>query len=93
MGVAVPGRRPAFPGLCLRPASEHTPEAAVPLQKKAPPPPPVLLPKAPQAATAEPGGPPRASVNMFSRKAGNKAKSEGRLVWIVHVPCRRTRVL
>nr|KAF6434415.1 SEC16-like protein A, endoplasmic reticulum export factor [Molossus molossus] len=44
-------------------------------EKKAPPPPPVLLPNAPQAATAEPGGPPRASVNMFSRKAaGTRAR-------------------
>ncbi|XP_053523679.1 protein transport protein Sec16A isoform X2 [Artibeus jamaicensis] len=39
-------------------------------EKKAPPPPPVSLPKAPQAAAPGPGGPPRASVNMFSRKAG-----------------------
>ncbi|XP_035878324.1 protein transport protein Sec16A isoform X2 [Phyllostomus discolor] len=39
-------------------------------EKKAPPPPPVSLPKAPQAPAPGPGGPPRASVNMFSRKAG-----------------------
>ncbi|XP_066222800.1 protein transport protein Sec16A isoform X6 [Saccopteryx leptura] len=38
-------------------------------EKKAPPPPPMSLPKAPQAAAPGPGGPPRASVNMFSRKA------------------------
>ncbi|XP_072816546.1 protein transport protein Sec16A isoform X1 [Vicugna pacos] len=39
-------------------------------EKKALPPPPTSLPKAPQAAHPGPGGPPRASVNMFSRKAG-----------------------
>ncbi|XP_054440131.1 protein transport protein Sec16A isoform X2 [Pteronotus mesoamericanus] len=39
-------------------------------EKKAPPPPPMSLPKAPQAAAPGPGGPPGASVNMFSRKAG-----------------------
>ncbi|XP_077918162.1 protein transport protein Sec16A isoform X6 [Halichoerus grypus] len=38
-------------------------------EKKAPPPPPTSLPKAPLAAPPGPGGPPRASVNMFSRKA------------------------
>ncbi|XP_036162709.1 protein transport protein Sec16A isoform X6 [Myotis myotis] len=44
-------------------------------EKKAPPPPPVSLPKAPQAAAPGPGGPPRASVNMFSRKAaGSRAR-------------------
>ncbi|XP_053775179.1 protein transport protein Sec16A isoform X7 [Desmodus rotundus] len=39
-------------------------------EKKAPPPPPMSLPTAPQAAAPGPGGAPRASVNMFSRKAG-----------------------
>ncbi|XP_066111817.1 protein transport protein Sec16A isoform X1 [Saccopteryx bilineata] len=44
-------------------------------EKKAPPPPPMSLPKAPQAAAPGPGGPPRASVNMFSRKAaGSRAR-------------------
>ncbi|XP_004757009.2 protein transport protein Sec16A isoform X1 [Mustela putorius furo] len=38
-------------------------------ERKAPPPPPISLPKAPLAAPPGPGGPPRASVNMFSRKA------------------------
>ncbi|XP_027471642.2 protein transport protein Sec16A isoform X6 [Zalophus californianus] len=38
-------------------------------EKKAPPPPPTSLPKAPLAAPPGPGGPPRAAVNMFSRKA------------------------
>ncbi|XP_077609051.1 protein transport protein Sec16A isoform X2 [Crocuta crocuta] len=38
-------------------------------EKKAPPPPPTSLPKAAQAGPPGPGGPPRASVNMFSRKA------------------------
>ncbi|XP_045659754.1 protein transport protein Sec16A isoform X4 [Ursus americanus] len=38
-------------------------------EKKAPPPPPTSLPKAPLTAPPGPGGPPRASVNMFSRKA------------------------
>lgn len=46
-------------------------EPAFPPQKKAPPPPPTSLPKAPLTAPPGPGGPPRASVNMFSRKAGN----------------------
>nr|XP_036863595.1 protein transport protein Sec16A isoform X5 [Manis javanica] len=44
-------------------------------EKKAPPPPPPSLPKAPQAELPGPGGPPRASVNMFSRKAaGTRAR-------------------
>ncbi|XP_066111822.1 protein transport protein Sec16A isoform X5 [Saccopteryx bilineata] len=44
-------------------------------EEKAPPPPPMSLPKAPQAAAPGPGGPPRASVNMFSRKAaGSRAR-------------------
>uniref|UniRef100_A0A8C3XCI2 Protein transport protein sec16 n=1 Tax=Catagonus wagneri TaxID=51154 RepID=A0A8C3XCI2_9CETA len=45
-------------------------------EKKAPPPPPTSLPKAVQAAHPAPGGPPRASVNMFSRKAaaGTRAR-------------------
>nr|XP_044993165.1 protein transport protein Sec16A isoform X3 [Jaculus jaculus] len=38
-------------------------------EKKAPPPPP-SLPRLPQAAPTGPAGPPTASVNMFSRKAG-----------------------
>nr|XP_055181153.1 protein transport protein Sec16A isoform X8 [Nyctereutes procyonoides] len=38
-------------------------------EKKAPPPPPASLPKVPLAGPPGPGGPPRASVNMFSRKA------------------------
>lgn len=83
-GLAVPGRGPASetrsvarPGLR---AQEQVSEAAVPPQKKAPPPPPVSLPKAPQAAAPGPGGPPRASVNMFSRKAGNRAGPERELV-------------
>ncbi|XP_055988911.1 protein transport protein Sec16A isoform X2 [Sorex fumeus] len=44
-------------------------------EKKAPPPPPTSLLKAPQAAPPGPGGAPRASVNMFSRKAaGSRAR-------------------
>ncbi|XP_062937898.1 protein transport protein Sec16A isoform X1 [Cynocephalus volans] len=44
-------------------------------EKKAPPPPPTSLPKAPQAAPPGPAGPPRSSVNMFSRKAaGTRAR-------------------
>ncbi|XP_005605991.1 protein transport protein Sec16A isoform X1 [Equus caballus] len=44
-------------------------------EKKPPPPPPAALPRAPQAAPPGPGGPPRASVNMFSRKAaGSRAR-------------------
>ncbi|XP_037652867.1 protein transport protein Sec16A isoform X2 [Choloepus didactylus] len=44
-------------------------------EKKVPPPPPVSLPAAPHAAPPGPGGPPRASVNMFSRKAaGTRAR-------------------
>ncbi|KAL1787003.1 transport protein Sec16A isoform X7 [Sigmodon hispidus] len=39
-------------------------------EKKAPPPPPTSFPKVPQAAPTGPTGPPTASVNMFSRKAG-----------------------
>ncbi|XP_058158685.1 protein transport protein Sec16A isoform X9 [Dasypus novemcinctus] len=39
-------------------------------EKKAPPPPPASFPKTPQAGPPGPGGPPAASVNMFSRKAG-----------------------
>lgn len=69
-----PGGSPASEALSVaRPglwAREQVSEATVPPQKKAPPPPPVSLPKAPQAAAPGPGGPPRASVNMFSRKAG-----------------------
>ncbi|XP_034520730.1 protein transport protein Sec16A isoform X5 [Ailuropoda melanoleuca] len=38
-------------------------------EKKAPPPPPTSLPKSPLTVPSGPGGPPRASVNMFSRKA------------------------
>lgn len=38
-------------------------------EKKAPPPPPTSVPKAAQAGPPGPGGPPRAAVNMFSRKA------------------------
>ncbi|XP_043772308.1 protein transport protein Sec16A isoform X14 [Cervus elaphus] len=38
-------------------------------EKKAPPPPPAALPKAPHAAHPGPGGPPRPTVNMYSRKA------------------------
>lgn len=44
----------------------------VSLQSKPPPPPPTGFPKAPQAAAPPgPGGPPGASVNVFSRRAGN----------------------
>uniref|UniRef100_A0A8D1Y093 Protein transport protein sec16 n=1 Tax=Sus scrofa TaxID=9823 RepID=A0A8D1Y093_PIG len=44
-------------------------------EKKPPPPPPTALPKAAQAAHTAPGGPPRASVNVFSRKAaGTRAR-------------------
>lgn len=44
-------------------------------EKKAPPPPPAALPKAPQAAHPGPGGPPRPTVNMYSRKAaGTRAR-------------------
>ncbi|XP_012978755.1 protein transport protein Sec16A isoform X4 [Mesocricetus auratus] len=39
-------------------------------EKKAPPPPPTSFPRVPQAAPTGPTGPPTASVNMFSRKAG-----------------------
>ncbi|XP_075841618.1 protein transport protein Sec16A isoform X8 [Microtus pennsylvanicus] len=39
-------------------------------EKKAPPPPPTSFPRAPQVTPAGPTGPPTASVNMFSRKAG-----------------------
>ncbi|XP_016066522.1 PREDICTED: protein transport protein Sec16A isoform X2 [Miniopterus natalensis] len=51
-------------------------------EKKAPPPPPMSLPKAPQAAAPGPGGPPRASVNMFSRKA---ARSRARYVDVLNL--------
>ncbi|XP_043772296.1 protein transport protein Sec16A isoform X3 [Cervus elaphus] len=44
-------------------------------EKKAPPPPPAALPKAPHAAHPGPGGPPRPTVNMYSRKAaGTRAR-------------------
>uniref|UniRef100_A0A4W2F789 Protein transport protein sec16 n=1 Tax=Bos indicus x Bos taurus TaxID=30522 RepID=A0A4W2F789_BOBOX len=44
-------------------------------EKKAPPPPPAALPKAPQAAHPGPGGLPRPTVNMYSRKAaGTRAR-------------------
>ena len=49
------------------------------LQKKPPPPPPAALPKAPHAAHTGPGGPLRPTVNMYSRKAGNKAQPKDRL--------------
>ncbi|XP_076793745.1 protein transport protein Sec16A isoform X6 [Arvicanthis niloticus] len=39
-------------------------------EKKAPPPPPTSFPRVPQAAPTGPAGPPTASVNVFSRKAG-----------------------
>lgn len=39
-------------------------------EKKAPPPPPTSFPRVPQVAPSGPTGPPTASVNMFSRKAG-----------------------
>ncbi|XP_042536870.1 protein transport protein Sec16A isoform X1 [Dipodomys spectabilis] len=39
-------------------------------EKKAPPPPPTSFPRAPQTAPIGPQGPPTASVNVFSRKAG-----------------------
>ncbi|XP_041530179.1 protein transport protein Sec16A isoform X4 [Microtus oregoni] len=39
-------------------------------EKKAPPPPPTSFPRTPQVTPAGPTGPPTASVNMFSRKAG-----------------------
>ncbi|KAL6034286.1 hypothetical protein STEG23_015028 [Scotinomys teguina] len=39
-------------------------------EKKAPPPPPTSFPRVPQMAPTGPTGPPTASVNMFSRKAG-----------------------
>ncbi|XP_051040861.1 protein transport protein Sec16A isoform X4 [Phodopus roborovskii] len=39
-------------------------------EKKAPPPPPTSFPRVPQVAPTGPAGPPTASVNMFSRKAG-----------------------
>ncbi|XP_050011066.1 protein transport protein Sec16A isoform X4 [Alexandromys fortis] len=39
-------------------------------EKKAPPPPPTSFPRVPQVTPAGPTGPPTASVNMFSRKAG-----------------------
>ncbi|XP_051663587.1 protein transport protein Sec16A isoform X4 [Manacus candei] len=44
-------------------------------ESKPPPPPPTGFPKAPQAAPPGPGGPPGASVNMFSRRAaGSRAR-------------------
>lgn len=46
-------------------------ELSLPLQKKAPPPPPTSFPRVPQVAPPGPAGPPTASVNVFSRKAGN----------------------
>lgn len=46
-------------------------ELSLPLQKKAPPPPPTSFPRVPQVAPTGPAGPPTASVNVFSRKAGN----------------------
>lgn len=39
-------------------------------EKKAPPPPPTSFPRVPQVAPTGPAGPPTASVNVFSRKAG-----------------------
>ncbi|XP_010607168.1 protein transport protein Sec16A isoform X3 [Fukomys damarensis] len=39
-------------------------------EKKVPPPPPTAFPRAPQGAPPGPSGPPAASVNVFSRKAG-----------------------
>lgn len=54
---------------------------SLPLQKKPPPPPPTALPKAAQAAHTAPGGPPRASVNVFSRKAGNEVQPGTRRLW------------
>ncbi|GAB1286107.1 Protein transport protein sec16 [Apodemus speciosus] len=39
-------------------------------EKKAPPPPPASFPRIPQVAPTGPAGPPTASVNVFSRKAG-----------------------
>lgn len=71
---------------CLGPRSAYRPGGSgstgralsrlSPPQRKAPPPPPISLPKAPLAAPPGPGGPPRASVNMFSRKAGNRVEPE-----------------
>ncbi|XP_077004930.1 protein transport protein Sec16A isoform X6 [Tamandua tetradactyla] len=53
----------------------NEPEEEVNCKKKAPPPPPASFPTAPQAAHPVPGCPPRASVNMFSRKAaGTRAR-------------------
>ncbi|XP_006900693.1 PREDICTED: protein transport protein Sec16A [Elephantulus edwardii] len=44
-------------------------------EKKAPPPPPMAFPKTPQVAPPGPGGPPKATVNVFSRKAaGSRAR-------------------
>ncbi|XP_042334135.1 protein transport protein Sec16A isoform X2 [Sceloporus undulatus] len=43
-------------------------------ESKPPPPPPTGFPQVPQAAPTGPGGPPNASVNMFSRRAGSKAR-------------------
>ncbi|KYO23403.1 protein transport protein Sec16A isoform B [Alligator mississippiensis] len=44
-------------------------------ESKPPPPPPTGFPKVPQAAPPGPGGPPGASVNMFSRRAaGSRAR-------------------
>ncbi|XP_029391850.1 protein transport protein Sec16A isoform X5 [Mus pahari] len=39
-------------------------------EKKAPPPPPTSFPRVPQVTPTGPAGPPTASVNVFSRKAG-----------------------
>ncbi|XP_042686603.1 protein transport protein Sec16A isoform X3 [Centrocercus urophasianus] len=43
-------------------------------ESKPPPPPPTGFPKVPQAAPSGPGGPPSAPVNMFSRRAGSRAR-------------------
>ncbi|XP_040386962.1 protein transport protein Sec16A isoform X10 [Cygnus olor] len=43
-------------------------------ESKPPPPPPTGFPKVPQTAPSGPGGPPSAPVNIFSRRAGSRAR-------------------
>lgn len=57
-------------------------ELSLPLQKKAPPPPPTSFPRVPQVTPAGPTGAPTASVNIFSRKAGNSYSRNQRCLGI-----------
>lgn len=56
-------------------------ELSLPLQKKAPPPPPTSFPRVPQVTPTGPTGPPTASVNVFSRKAGNSYSRNQRCLY------------